>query len=107
MNKPKATDLLSRLDGVIRERAAGSDGDSYVRQLMQQGHSAIAGKVTEEARECVDADASEIVHEIADLWFHSLVLAHWHNCDSAAVISELERRFGTGGNEEKRLRQDI
>ena len=50
-------------------------------------------------------DHNDIIHETADLWFHSLVLLAHNGIDSDQVISELERRFGKSGLEEKASRQ--
>ena len=50
-------------------------------------------------------DHDDIIHETADLWFHSLVLLAHNGIDSDHVFSELERRFGKSGLEEKASRQ--
>ena len=43
----------------------------------------------------------EIIHEIADLWFHTLVLLRHKNISVEEIESELARRFGIPGHKEK------
>ena len=69
---------------------------------------AILKKIGEEATETVmaakDGDPQKIVNEVADLWFHCLVLLARHGLGPADVLSELERREGTSGHTEKAAR---
>ena len=62
----------------------------------------------EEATEAVIASKSgkreDIVHEVADLWFHTLVLLGCHGIALADVLRELERREGRSGIEERNSR---
>ena len=51
-----------------------------------------------------DGDADKIVYEIADLWFHSLVLLAQQGLHPDAVLGELDRRFGLSGLAEKASR---
>jgi phosphoribosyl-ATP pyrophosphohydrolase len=51
------------------------------------------------------ADASKLVYEVADLWFHSMIALAHYGLTPADVISELARREGTSGIEEKALRK--
>ena len=44
------------------------------------------------------------VYEVADLWFHTLVLLAHQNLRPEAVLSELQRRFALSGIAEKALR---
>ncbi len=70
---------------------------------------AILKKIGEEATETViaakDGDNRKIVHETADLWFHTLVLLARQGLDPGDVLRELERRFGLSGLEEKAARK--
>jgi phosphoribosyl-ATP pyrophosphohydrolase len=52
-------------------------------------------------------DATKIVYEVADLWFHSMIALAHYGLTPADVIVELERREGTSGIEEKALRKAI
>jgi len=101
-------DILRRIDEVLQERKQAEAGSSYVASLYAKGLDAILKKIGEEATETVmaakDGEAEKIVYEVADLWFHSLVLLAQQDIDPAQVLSELERRFGTSGIEEKASR---
>ena len=97
-------DTLARLATVIDARRAGDPEKSYVARLFSKGSDAILKKVGEEATEVVmagkDGDAQKIVHEVADLWFHSMLLLAQFNLKPADVLAELERREGLSGLEE-------
>ncbi len=103
-----AADVLTRLDAVIEQRKSMAPDSSYVAGLYASGRDAILKKVGEEATEVVmagkDDNPARIVAEVADLWFHALVLLHDAGSDSHAVINELARRFGTSGLVEKAAR---
>src|SRR5688500_7309775 len=97
--------ILERLEAAIRERGGADAGTSYVASLNAKGLDAILKKVGEEATEVVIAakgGAREaVVHEVADLWFHCLVMLAWHDVKVADVLAELERREGRSGHDEK------
>jgi phosphoribosyl-ATP pyrophosphohydrolase len=106
-------DILQQLDSIIAERRSADPDSSYVAQLNAAGLNKILEKVGEEcvetilaARDCADGKgANQLVHETADLWFHSLVMLSHLGSDSEAVLNELSRRFGLSGLEEKAARQ--
>jgi len=102
------SDVLSRLAGVLEERKQADPESSYVAKLYGKGLDAILKKIGEEATETVmaakDGDADKIVYEIADLWFHSLVLLAQQGLHPDAVLGELDRRFGLSGLAEKASR---
>ncbi len=102
------SDILTRLAQVLEERKNAPADTSYVASLYGKGLDAILKKIGEEATELVVAaknkDAEQIVHETADLWFHSLVLLSIKDLGPEAVLAELERRFGLSGLEEKTRR---
>ena len=102
------SDILSALDEVIENRKQANVDESYVALLHSKGLSAITGKVTEEAQETIEAacseDVNQVIYETADLWFHSLVLLSYFNCNHSDVLNELSRRFGISGIEEKKSR---
>ena len=54
-------------------------------------------------------DDALLVHEVADLWFHSMVLLQSRGLDSTSVQKELARRFGVSGLVEQasRRREDV
>lgn len=101
-------DVLERLSQVLEARKGGDPDTSYVAKLYDKGLDAILKKVGEEATETVmagkDADPERLTHEMADLWFHCLVLLAHQGLGPQAVLAELERRFGLSGIEEKARR---
>jgi len=102
------SDILSRLDAVLAERKGADPDSSYVASLYAKGLDAILKKVGEEAVETImagkDNDPDHLVYEVADLWFHTMVLLAQQNLSSDAVLNELARRFGLSGLEEKASR---
>jgi phosphoribosyl-ATP pyrophosphohydrolase len=97
-------DTLARLAAVIEARRCGDPDKSYVARLFDRGGDAIMKKVGEEATETVmaakDGDRQQIVHEVADLWFHSMLLLAQFGLQPADVLAELQRREGLSGLEE-------
>jgi phosphoribosyl-ATP pyrophosphohydrolase len=83
-----------------------------VSRLFSKGDDAILKKIGEEATETVmaakdarvDGDASKVLYECADLWFHSLVLLAQFNLTPQQVLDELARREGLSGLDEKASR---
>ena len=101
-------DTLHQLAETLEARKQASPEDSYVARLYAGGLEAILAKIREEAQETVEAAGGEpehLVHEVADLWFHCLVLLAFRDLGPAAVLDELERRFGTSGLVEKAQRE--
>ena len=76
--------------------------------LYAKGLDAILKKIGEEATETVlaakDGMADKIIYEVADLWFHTLVLLAHEGLRPEQVLDELARRFGVSGLEEKASR---
>jgi phosphoribosyl-ATP pyrophosphohydrolase len=113
-----SNDTLNRLAAVIESRKTEHGGDpetSYVARLLRKGPDAFLKKIGEEATEVVmaakDLDhggpAQDLVNEMADLWFHSLVALAHYNLSPEDVLQELSRREGLGGLEEKALRKAL
>ena len=111
-------DALARLAAVIESRKPANGGDadkSYVARLLHKGPDAFLKKIGEEATEVVmaakdvdhGAEASKLVYEVADLWFHSMIALAHYGLAPADVVAELERREGTSGIEEKALRKSL
>jgi len=104
------SDVLGRLAIILEERKGADPDSSYVARLYDKGLDSILKKIGEEATETVmaakDGDADKIVYEVADLWFHSLVLLAQQGLGPDDVLSELDRRFGLSGLEEKAARGD-
>jgi phosphoribosyl-ATP pyrophosphohydrolase len=111
-------DALARLAAVIESRKVANGGDpnaSYVARLLHKGPDAFLKKIGEEATEVVMAakdadhggDKAKLVGEVADLWFHSMIALAHYGLAPADVLSELARREGTSGIEEKALRKAL
>ena len=100
--------VLARLAATIDARKNAAPSTSYVASLFARGDDAILKKIGEEATEvvmaCKDGVASKIVGEVADLWFHCLVLLARHGLGPDDVLAELARREGTSGHAEKLAR---
>ena len=100
--------ILSLVADVLESRKGAEPDSSYVAKLYDKGLDAILKKIGEEATETVmaakDGDKQHIIYEVADLWFHTLVLLADQELHPDAVLSELERRFGTSGLVEKASR---
>lgn len=103
------SDILQQVARILEERKGADPESSYVAKLYDKGLDAILKKVGEEATETVmaakDGKAEAIVYEVADLWFHTLVLLAQQGLGPDAVLAELERRFGRSGLEEKASRK--
>ena len=101
---------FTELEKVLLERKSASAEDSYVASLYQKGLDHILKKIGEESSEVIIAAKSEQQHELikemADLWFHSMVLLSQQGLKPQDVLNELERRFGLSGLEEKANRND-
>jgi phosphoribosyl-ATP pyrophosphohydrolase len=102
------SNVLKRLGEALEERKRAAPDSSYVAGLYARGLDAILKKVGEEATETVIAakggDRRQLVHETADLWFHTLVLLAHQGLAPDDVLDELERRFGRSGLAEKAAR---
>ncbi len=101
--------ILKELAQELERRKSANASDSYVASLYRGGTDAILKKVGEEATETIIAVKSgnrdDIVHETADLWFHTLVMLAQQDLGPEDVLQELQRRFGQSGHDEKASRQ--
>ncbi|MBF0187447.1 MAG: phosphoribosyl-ATP diphosphatase [Magnetococcales bacterium] len=101
--------FLEQLYGVIVARFSEETESSYVARLHDKGIDAILKKVGEEATETILAakggDDQAVIHETADLWFHTLVMLAQRGITPEAVVNELRRRFGVSGVVEKASRR--
>jgi phosphoribosyl-ATP pyrophosphohydrolase/phosphoribosyl-AMP cyclohydrolase len=101
-------DILDAVYHVIQERRQNPSEKSYVASLYAKGLDKILGKIGEEATEAAVAgkggDTEEVVYEVADLFFHTLILLGYYDLPPERVYAELRRRFGLSGIEEKNNR---
>ena len=102
-------DTMERLARMIEGRRGGDAEKSYVARLLAGSEDALLKKIGEEATETVIAaksgDKAAIVHETADLWFHSLIVLARYGLGPEEVLAELRRREGTPGLDEKAARK--
>lgn len=93
---------------MLESRKTADPGSSYVAGLYAKGIDTILKKIGEEAAETIiaakDGDPRQVIHETADLWFHTLVLLAQIGLKPDDVLLELQRRFGLSGLEEKAKR---
>ncbi len=106
------TDILQQLTATLEQRKSADPGESYVAALHQQGLNRILEKIGEEATEVIlaakDAGDSgnrdDLVAEVADLWFHCMVMLSHLDGDAGEVLDCLQQRFGLSGIAEKASR---
>ncbi len=104
--------VLDKLNDTLAARRGADPDSSYVASLYAKGLNRILEKVGEEATETIIAakdaadgkNTDEVVKEVADLWFHSMVMLNELGLSHQDVLKELEHRFGTSGHEEKAAR---
>jgi len=114
--------VLKNLADVIESRKNAANGvgqadTSYVASLFSKGDDAILKKIGEEAAETIMAakDARQIsrpenekpqalINEVADLWFHTMIMLAQFNLRPEDVLMELKRREGVSGIAEKASR---
>lgn len=89
--------ILDDLQTVILERKNHPQDESYVSSLLAKGKDEILKKIGEEAIEVIIAsksgDRQQVIHELADLWFHCMVLMPEDGVSHHNIFIELERRF--------------
>jgi len=104
-----AEDTLKQLFEILEARKNADPDSSYVASLYTQGLDAILKKIGEEATEVIIAANTQqkdaIIHETADLWFHTLVMLAQQGLSFTDILSELESRLGQSGINEKASRK--
>ena len=103
---------LDELERTIADRAANPSEKSYTTKLLKGGIGAIGEKIVEESMEVIEAaeesgeaGREHFIREVGDLVYHLLVLMRHQNCSLAELDTELHRRFGVSGLEEKASRK--
>jgi phosphoribosyl-ATP pyrophosphohydrolase len=106
--KTGLAETLERIAATIEQRKGGDPGKSYVAGLLSGEEDALLKKIGEEATETVLAakggDRLHLVREVADLWFHSMIVLARHGLGPGDVLAELHRREGIAGLDEKAAR---
>lgn len=102
------SDILNRLAQTLEARKHADSQSSYVARLYTQGLDSILKKIGEESTEVIIAakgdNKEKVVYELADLWFHTLVLLAQQGLHPDDVLNELARREGLSGIAEKAAR---
>jgi len=102
------SDVMLRLARTIAIRRGADPTTSYIATLFAKGDEAMVKKIGEEATEAViaamDGDKIRLTAEIADLWFHCLVVLVKNGLGPEDVFAELARREGISGLQEKEAR---
>jgi len=103
-------DVLRKLEEVLEQRKSANADESYVSSLYTKGLDEILKKIGEESAEVImaskDGNQDKIIHEVADLWFHTLVLLRHKDIEIDKIQQELSKRFGLSGLEEKANRNN-
>jgi phosphoribosyl-ATP pyrophosphohydrolase/phosphoribosyl-AMP cyclohydrolase len=89
--------MLARIEQIVEARKIAAPEGSYVGGLLAKGEAALCRKVGEEAVEVITAALggegdARLVEEVADLWFHTLVLLGERGIPLRDVLKELARR---------------
>ena len=106
------SEVLQQLARTLEARKGADAGESYVASLHHRGLNKILEKVGEEATEVIlaakdagkDGGREALIGEVADLWFHCMVMLSHLDVDISEVTDCLSARFGVSGIEEKSSR---
>ncbi|MCB1678809.1 MAG: phosphoribosyl-ATP diphosphatase [Halioglobus sp.] len=106
------SEVLQQLARTLEARKGADAGESYVASLHHRGLNKILEKVGEEATEVIlaakdagkDGGREALIGEVADLWFHCMVMLSHLDIDSGEVVQCLDRRMGVSGHAEKAAR---
>jgi phosphoribosyl-ATP pyrophosphohydrolase len=105
----KLGETLARLWATIEARRGASPDNSYTAKLLAAGPEGVARKLGEESLEAiieaVKGDKSALTRESADVLYHLLVLWAAAGLSPGDVATELTRREGVSGIEEKLSRK--
>ncbi|MGY8767972.1 MAG: phosphoribosyl-ATP diphosphatase [Pirellulales bacterium] len=112
-SNPQSSAVLAQLMAVIEDRKQNPPEKSYTTKLFNGGVEKIGEKITEEAAEVVEAAGEpgtegrdHLIYEAADLIYHLFVMLGHKEIALTEVESELARRFGISGIDEKEARSN-
>ena len=104
----KNVEVLDRLSETLLARRKADPDTSYTAKLLANAPDAILKKIGEESAELImaakDGKRLNIVWEVTDVWFHTLVLLAHFGLTAEDVLNELRRREGISGIDEKAAR---
>ena len=109
-------EILDYLGQMMAERKAADPDSSYVAKLYEKGLNKILEKIGEESIETIisakdfksepqEDNKNDLIYEVADLWFHSIVMLGYFDLQPQVILNELARRQGLSGLVEKANRQ--
>ncbi len=94
--------VIQNLYEVIKQRKEAKDSGSYTAYLFEQGEDKILKKIGEETSEAIIAskndDKTELVNELCDMLYHSLVLVAYKDIPLEDIEAELKKRAEKLGN---------
>jgi phosphoribosyl-ATP pyrophosphohydrolase len=97
--------ILTTLEQILEKRKSAPADSSYVSSLYSKGTDQILKKIAEESAEVImatkEGETDKIVYEVADLWFHTMILLRHKNIALSDIEKELTRRYGVSGLTEK------
>ena len=104
--------IIIEIAEILERRKESTASSSYTKSLFDKGLEEILSKISEESEELIEAakDKSKnkkkkLIHETADLWFHTMVLLSYEDISAKEILDELEKRIGTSGLDEKASRK--
>jgi phosphoribosyl-ATP pyrophosphohydrolase/phosphoribosyl-AMP cyclohydrolase len=103
-------DVLFRVFETLKQRQMADPDQSYVAKLLHKGENAVLKKVGEEATELVmaakDHQLEQVVYEMVDLWFHTLIALLQQGGSLELILAEFQRREGVSGLVEFKQREN-
>lgn len=104
-----AAPTLLRLERTLEVRSSADASKSYTKTLLDKGATKLDEKLREEAAELgqalIDESDDRVASEAADLTYHMLVGLILRQVPLRKVLTELSKRFGTSGHDEKASRR--
>ena len=106
-NAINSNEILKQLEAILEARKSESPDSSYVASLYAKPDKMlekIGGEADEHIIAANNEEREQIIYETADLWFHSMVMLAQKGLSTDDILSELARRFGVSGYDEKASR---
>lgn len=115
--RAETVEVLDYLGKMMAERKQANPDSSYVAKLYHKGLNKILEKIGEESVELIIAakeyqleksadNKNDLIYEVADLWFHCVVMLGHFDLDPQIILNELARRQGLSGLTEKANRSE-
>ena len=95
-------DVLNEIYHIVQDRKDHFKENSYTCRLLANSKDLLPKKIGEEAAEVIiamkDKDKDALIYEVADLWFHILVVLGYFNIHPNRIFKELRKRRKTINN---------